>query len=325
MAGVVLYVLFLLIPVVILGVFLVLPFLFGRLFHRNHHKIWLLAMSLSILFIVSECFVVQPVVKGEVTDALSGRPIEGITVERVFFKRRAFEICLEAYMCPEEILWQDMVKTDERGLYYFPAKIFVTIPIFETFKGGLVHISLCKLQSGNESVLELCRSQENKEFWSRYNKQNYFGWKNKLLKLDHPFSFSGPLEYEIEIESGRQTNILKTRYNVFPINREIYLIPLVDSLNECESAVRGELAEECRDINAIRLAVKMADPKLCRAMKKSDRSYLPDLAAVRCIREVAIINKNSDFCYEMEDLISKGRDLDDNLNNCLKNSRFVGD
>jgi membrane protein implicated in regulation of membrane protease activity len=281
---------------------------------RKHLKI---ICILIILIFIYMTLIIQAPTKGKVINALTGEPVKDITVmERIF----TGSFVLNPGGSYPSTTWYDITETNNEGIYYSPWKIHFTIPFVGYFVKTKLYVPICK-----ETDTISSRSCENyglrfkdwdikfnNKFKDTFNDVSYIFEKDKIIKI------YGDTDFEDEIITENKPDKRKQyRFDFMINNKDVYLIPLVKDLTECEKAIKKELINECKSANAERLAFKKSNPQLCKFIIEKDiigekRDILIDSYPsnkIFCIKNIALNTKNEKICYEIKTLNADESDL----------------
>ena len=145
--------------------------------------------------------------------------------------------------------WYQKVETENDGLYRLPLSIHLKIPFLSSLSKVVINAPICE-----KSVL--------------YTK-NYYACQNMS-------SINYALESEYSIEQRL-------------IGNDIYLIPKITQIEKCDSLVKKELSNDCKSVNAIRIAIDNKNTNSC--------SYA--FSVNGCIIQTAVATKDDKLCVNI--------------------------
>ena len=146
--------------------------------------------------------------------------------------------------------WYQKVETDNDGLYRLPLSIHFKIPFLSSLYKVVINAPICE-----KSVLYT---------------QNYYACQNIL-------SINYTLESEYSIEQRL-------------IGNDIYLIPKITQIEKCDSLVKKELSNDCKSVNAIRIAIYNKNTNSC--------SYA--FSVNGCIIQTAVATQDDKLCIGID-------------------------
>lgn len=225
-----------------------------------------------ILLGIGSNLIIQGPINGKVLDAITNKSIAEITV--IYTGEITYSV-----LDPGGYIGYNnkkyITKTNQEGEFIFPAKIFFKRPLIDSFDRIYISVTICK------DNLSSC--YPNKNFSSRYY------WENYIFNKEDPYLekslFGNGVRYNQAISKKRITKGIK--------DIELYLIPLVDNLTECDNAINEFFINECKRTNAQSIATKNNDSEICNLLigRKKDL----------CLLEVASKSGNKTICEKMSD------------------------
>lgn len=197
----------------------------------------------------------------------------------------------------DEQKWYQKVETNNDGQYGLPLSFHIKVPFASSLSKVTINVPICEKDISYT--------------------ENYYGCRDR-----------SSLNYALENEYSDAQRL---------IGNDIYLIPKLTQIEKCDSLVKKELSNDCKSVNAIRIAidnkntnscsyafsvngcviqtaVATKDDKLCNSIGEgdSDRSL--------CLRNVATEKKDQKMCDSMSN--SKWVSTTDNQGNirewCVK-------
>jgi hypothetical protein len=267
--------LFMFIPGITLCYYLILILIICYIkYFEQTSKFYLFLSILVILVVTYFTLIIQAPINGQVINALNNKSIEDINVLEIVSISR---LVLNPAGTPGTESCR-IVQTNKRGEYIFPWRVYYTFPFVNSFERLTWSVPIKWDDYGSPCFPRFINLNE--EFVTKLNTLYTTGWG------------------------------ITSRNYLLSKKIDIYLIPKVENLVECDKAIKTELIEKCRIENARRLAVKNKDITLCK--------FYTDIEAQGCIYDVVYTSNNPEFCKELKNIEHWAADVDQ----CLRNVAY---
>lgn len=266
-------------------------------------------LILVLLVIAYSLMIIQAPIRGKVINALTGEPLKEIEV---------VEQAYTGYYVPNpggsypNTKWYSVTKTNDKGEYKFPLRIRFTVPLIEYFSSISYYIPICEITDFWRIDEPFCIGVLGiEELWGKprfnYNLEgftttNYIEEKDKIVRV----MFGGSEKDHEIIGENVIYKRKESRISLLPKTKNIYLMPIVKDLSECDKASKKELIEECKSKNAEIVATLQKNAKLCEYIigdKEIEKIFPHD--KVVCMHMVALRNKDMNSCIEIKKLAER--------------------
>src|SRR3989344_3237008 len=246
------------------------------------NKILITIIVLIFLMSLYSSWIIQSPVKGKVLNAITNETIEGFNIKRHI---SIGDIEFNPGGSYGYTKWVDYQKSEKDGNYYFPWTIRFTTPLIHYFDDVRFSPCTCHEFVGKCITKDIEDYEcKNDQFIGKYHDDYYFiSGKTSIINRGKGLFPGNGL-------------ISQSRFKLTPKEFDIYLVPFIEDINECDKIKITELKYDCQLLNAERLAAKTENIKLCDLIKNADWWLWTKERIISCKIEVAKKTGDKKIC-----------------------------